>query len=222
MPFNKGALMRRQTSNKSIAATAVPQTEEAMRAEELAFISELKAAALVWYRVTSPGIDGVALGFEQVVCAADKAATPYGDASESFIPARWDAVVAMRGALRLEKTLRTKKIQASRRKVLGPKDDGAAYELRTVELIFELLDERFKEGGLWNFVRQLLEAAETMHQNTQRLLKDETIERKKRLFVAAFSTRHHLGLVPPVILEALDFLGSEAFKNEGASALQSP
>lgn len=214
--------MRRPASSKSIAASAAPQTEEAMRAEELAFMEELKAAALVWYRVTCPGIDGVALGFEQVAYAADKAAAPYGDASETFIPARWDAVIAMRGALRLVQTLRMRKIQASRRKVLGPKHDDFDYELHTVELISELLDERFTEGGLWNFVRQLIEAAETMHQTTQLRLKDETVEREKRLFFSAFETRQRLGLVPPELIEALEFLGSEVLAKEGASALRSP
>lgn len=214
--------MRRPTPKKSIAATAVPQTDEAMRAEELAFIQELKAAAVVWYRVSCPGIDGVALGFEQVAFAADRAATPYGDAPETLIPARWDALVAMRGALSLKQTVRMRKIQASRRKVLGPIHDDFDYELHTVELILELLEEKFAEGGWWNFVRQLVEAAETMHQTTQRLLKDETVERNKRLLISAFETRHQLGLVPPELIEALEFLGSEALAKEAAASPLSP
>lgn len=191
-----------------------------MRAEELAFINELKDAAVTWYSTAGPGVDVVALGFDQLVGAADKAAAPYGDVSESLVSCRWDAVTAMRKALRLELSLRVKRIQASRKKVVGRKNDGFAYELRTVHLISEQFDSWYAEGGLWNLVGQLLGAAESMHRITETILKDESIEREKRLFIIAFETRNHFGLVPPEYLGALEMLGNEIIVQKSGDSVQ--
>lgn len=214
--------MHRQTSNKSIAATAVPKTEEAMRAEELAFIEELKAAALVWYKTASPGVDVVGAGFEQVALAAFGAPSSPSDLSLESVAARWETVCAMRKALRFKQSLRLKKIQAARQKVVGRTNDCYDYELRTVELISEQFDAWFADGGLWNFVKQLSSAAEAMFDIGDAVMGDESVEREKRLFLVAFCTRRHFGLVPPEQLEALDFLGEEVVANEGISALTTP
>lgn len=48
---------------------------------------------------------------------------------------------------------------------------------------------------------------------------DESVEREKRLFLVAFYTRQHFGLVPPEHLEVLEFLGKEVVAKEGISAL---
>ncbi len=211
--------MRRPTSNNSHAATAVPQTDEAMEAEERAFINELKAAALVWYKTASPGVDVVGAGFEQVALAAFGASSSPSDFSVESVAVRWEAVCAMRKALRFKQSLRLKKIQAARQKVVGRANDCYDYELRTVELISEQFDAWFADGGLWNFVKQLSSAAEAMFDIGEAAMGDESVEREKRLFLVAFYTRQHFGLVPPEHLEALEFLGKEVVAKEGVSAL---
>lgn len=214
--------MRRRTSNKSLAATAVPQTEEALRAEELAFVNELKAAALVWYKTASPGVDVVGAGFERVALAAFSAPSSPREFSAESVVARWEAVCAMRKSLRFKQSLLLKKIQAARQKVVGRKNDCYDYELRTVELICEQFDAWFADGGLWNFVKQLSSAAEAMFYIGEAVMGDESVEREKRLFLVAFCTRRHFGLVPPEQLEALEFLGEEVVAKEGTSALATP
>ena len=211
--------MHRQNSNKSSAATVVPQTDDAVRAEELICIKELKEAVLIWYKTSSPGVDVVAVGFEQVALAALGAPSSPSDFSVGSVAARWEAVSAMRKALRLKQSLRLKKIQAARRKVVGRTHDCYEYELRTVEMISEQFDTWFADGGLWSFVKQLSSAAEAMFDIGEAVMRDESIEREKRLFLVAFYTRHHFGLVPPVHLEALEFLGEEVVAKEGVSAL---
>lgn len=89
-------------------------------------------------------------------------------------------------------------------------------------MISEQFDAWFADGGLWNLVKQLSTAAEAMFDIGEAVMGDESVEREKRLFLVAFCTRRHFGLVPPVQLEALEFLGEEVVAKEGISALAAP
>ncbi len=179
---------------------------------ERQFIAELVEAMPAWYDQAGPGVDVSFVGAMQMIVAADKAAAPHGDAGEVFIPARWAAVQAMRGALKMTWPLSVTRRRDQRKTALkqAGTTDGAAYERRTVELFAADMPAWYSEGGLWFVVRSLLEACKVVDEVFADVAADSKVTDHEKLFVSAFEVRRRYGKVSDAELQALELIGKEA------------
>lgn len=204
--------MSEKSSTGVAAATGVPTTEEAMVAAERQFIAELVQAMPAWYDQAGPGVDVSFVGAMQMIVAADKAAAPHGDAGEVFIPARWAAVQAMRGALKVTWPLSVTRRREQRKRALkqAGMTDVAAYERQTIELLAADMPAWYAKGGLWFVVRSLLEACKVVDEVFTDVAGDSKVPAESKLFVSAFEMRRRYGKVSEVELQALELIGNEA------------
>ncbi len=204
--------MSNKSSTGVAAATGIPTTEEAMVAAEREFIAELVQAMPAWYDQAGPGVDVSFVGVIQMVVAADKAAAPHGDAGEVFIPPRWAAVQAMRGALKMTWPLSVTRRRDHRKKALkqAGATDGTAYERQTIELLAADMPAWYAKGGLWYVVRSLLEACKVVDEVFADVAADSTVLDHEKLFMSAFELRRRYGKVSEVELQALELIGNEA------------
>ena len=204
--------MSKKSSTSGAAATGIPTTEEAMVADERQFIAELVHAMPAWYDQAGPGVDVSFVGAMQMISAADKAVAPHGDAGETSIPARWAAVQAMRGALKMTWPLSVTRRRDHRKKALkqAGMTDAAAYERQTVGLFAADILLWYAEGGLWFMVRSLLETCKVVDRVFAEMAADGQLPDDTKLFASALEIRRRFGKLSEAELQALELLGNEA------------
>ncbi len=204
--------MSKKSSTSVAAATGIPATEEAMVAAEREFIAKLVQEMPAWYDQAGPGIDVTYIGLTQLIVSADKAASPHGDKGEVFLPARWAALQAMHGALKMTWPLSVTRRREQRKRALkqAGMTDAAAYERQTIELLAADMPAWYAKGGLWFVVRSLLEACKVVDEVFTDVAGDSKVPDESKLFVSAFEVRRRYGKVSEVELQALELVGKEA------------